>query len=79
MSIENQIFAHYRQTKNQIKEAKDILIDNNYYILDLNDLSGQYDLYVKKQEMIKNKPLKYKKWHKKVSESLITLENIITD
>ena len=42
MSIENQIFAHYRQTKNQIKEAKDILIDNNYYIW--NEETQQWDL-----------------------------------
>ena len=29
MSIDNQIFEHYRKSKRRIKEAKDILVNNN--------------------------------------------------
>tara|TARA_Y100001973_G_C5203448_1_gene339582 strand:+ start:2861 stop:3088 length:228 start_codon:yes stop_codon:yes gene_type:complete len=73
MSIDNQIFEHYRKSKRRIKEAKDILVNNNYYVLNLEELSAIYKRYSES----KTKPLTFNKWQKKVNETITTLDNYL--
>jgi len=73
MSIDNQIFEHYRKSKRKIKEAKDILVNNNHYVLNLEELSDIYKRYCE----TKTKPLTFNKWQKKVNETITTLDNYL--
>lgn len=73
MSIDNQIFEHYRKSRRKIKEAKEILLDNNHYVLNLEDLSVIYKRYSES----KKKPLTFNKWQKKVDETMKTLDNYL--
>tara|TARA_R100001163_G_C5029224_1_gene169922 strand:- start:106 stop:345 length:240 start_codon:yes stop_codon:yes gene_type:complete len=79
MSIYNSIFEHYRENKKNIENAKNVLLSQDYYILDLKDLPIKYKDYVKKQEQNNIKPLKFKRWDKKVKEALVTLEKYIAE
>ena len=46
MSINNQIFEHFREEKNKIKEAKEILKKSGFYVdnlLSIHDVQQFYD------------------------------------
>ena len=77
MSIENQIFEHYRQGKRQIKSAKQLLKSHSYYVFNFNKIDELYKAYVQKQEDENNKPIKFNKWGAKVRKAISVLDECI--
>jgi hypothetical protein len=73
MSINNQIFDHYRQRKNRIKEAKVFLHDNNYHVFNFENLEEKYKIYKIKQELKNASPIKFNKWQQNIEKAINVL------